>query len=81
VWECRKLVAKKTKKLASANGREEGEPGSNKAVATGNRPFLEHEDIKWKQWAKQHWYQKGDRNTVFSMLGRAIERGSIILRR
>jgi hypothetical protein len=26
---------------------------------------MEHEDIKWKQRAKQSWYQQGDRNTSF----------------
>lgn len=27
--------------------------------------MLEHEDTKWKQRAKQNWYQQGDRNTHF----------------
>jgi hypothetical protein len=27
--------------------------------------LLEHEDTKWKQRAKQSWYQNGDRNTPF----------------
>ena len=27
--------------------------------------LLKQEDIKWKQRAKQHWYQKEDRNTPF----------------
>jgi hypothetical protein len=27
--------------------------------------ILEQDDIKWKQRAKQIWYQSGDRNTPF----------------
>ncbi|XP_071933219.1 uncharacterized protein [Coffea arabica] len=27
--------------------------------------LLDIEDVKWKQWAKQHWYKFGDRNTSF----------------
>ena len=30
---------------------------------------LEQADHKWKQRAKQSWYQKGNRNTTFTMLG------------
>jgi len=25
--------------------------------------LLEREDLRWKQRAKRHWYNKGDRNT------------------
>ena len=27
--------------------------------------LLEHEDLRWKQWAKQNWYKNGDRNTQY----------------
>ena len=27
--------------------------------------LLEQEDLRWKQWAKQNWYNHGDRNTQY----------------
>lgn len=27
--------------------------------------LLEQEDTRWKQWTKQNWYKKGDRNTPY----------------
>jgi hypothetical protein len=47
--------------------------------------MLEREDIKWKQQAKQNWYQNGDQNTIFFffffffMHGQMIGRKSIVL--
>jgi hypothetical protein len=60
------LVAKKTKKLARAQVKERNvNQIAIKQLQYEIDHLLEHEDIKWKQWAKQHWYQKGDRNTRF----------------
>lgn len=42
--------------------------------------ILEREDIKWKQRAKQNWFQNGGRNTqFFFMHGQAIIRKVIVV--
>lgn len=61
-----KKVEKKTKQLAILQQRERhGGQEEIKKLQLEIDQLLEQEDIKWKQRAKQHWYQKGDRNTPF----------------
>ena len=60
------LVKKKTKQLAQIQQREgDGDQEEIKKLQIEIDQLLEHQDIKWKQRAKQHWYQKGDKNTPF----------------
>jgi hypothetical protein len=71
-WSSRKFddVAKKkktqkTKKLELLQ-REEGLDNYEAIKVLKELDFImEHEDIKWKQRAKQSWYQHGDRKTSF----------------
>lgn len=61
-----KKVETKTKQLTLLQQGERPEDQEEiKKLQVEIDQLLEHEDIKWKQRAKQHWYQKGDRNTPF----------------
>ena len=47
--------------------RNEG-PENSEAIKSLNveiELLLEKEDLRWKQRAKQNWYNKGDRNTQY----------------
>jgi exonuclease III len=61
-----KMLTRKTKQLELLQRQARG---SNLAAIRRVQKeidfILEQEDIKWKQRAKQSWYQNGDRNTPF----------------
>jgi hypothetical protein len=61
-----KMVNRKSKELLHLQQQEgNGVQEKIKKLQLEIDQLLEHEDIRWKQRAKQHWYQKGDRNTPF----------------
>jgi exonuclease III len=61
-----KEVRTKTKRLAKLQLNECQETMGQIKQLTGEIDcLLEQEDTKWKQRAKQNWYQNGDRNTPF----------------
>jgi hypothetical protein len=71
-WSSRKFgnaskkLKDKTKQLELLQ-RHEG-PGMSEGIKRLKQEIdfiLEQEDIRWKQRAKQNWYQHGDRNTPF----------------
>jgi hypothetical protein len=61
-----KRLKEKTKQLDLMQ-QHEGEEnwGEITALQRDINLILEQEDAKWKQRAKQHWFQRGDRNTPF----------------
>jgi hypothetical protein len=64
--DAEKKITQKTKQLELLQ-REEG-PNNYEAIKVLKKELdfiMEQEDIKWKQRAKQNWYQHGDRNTSF----------------
>jgi hypothetical protein len=71
-WSFRKFrkadkeLDKKTKALEKLQQQEGADNwGEIKKLQGEIESILEQEDIKWKQRAKQNWYQSGDRNTPF----------------
>lgn len=58
----RKLLAKLDIVQANGSGEHQEE---NQAIQTELQLNLTTEEIKWKQIAKQHWLQRGDKNTRF----------------
>lgn len=59
-------VKEKTRKLELLQRNEGPWNFEEIKVLQGEIAFLlEQEDMRWKQWAKQNWYQNGDRNTPF----------------
>jgi hypothetical protein len=76
-WSSRKFgsfeknIKKKTKLLEILQRNEGPEVWEDiKKLQTEIEVLLEHEDCKWKQRAKQNWYQHGDRiYAFFSCLG------------
>jgi hypothetical protein len=61
-----KLIRKKTKELELLQDSNDSEQWENIArVKKEIEILMEQEDTKWKQRAKQNWYQNGDRNTPF----------------
>jgi hypothetical protein len=71
-WSSRKFrrvdkeLEKKTKTLEVLQRNEnEGNWEEIRRLKGEIESILEHEDIKWKQRAKQNWYANGDRNTPF----------------
>lgn len=39
--------------------------GAIKGLQQQLNSLLNHESIKWQQWAKRHWYREGECNTHF----------------
>jgi hypothetical protein len=71
-WSRRKFgdteekIKEKTKKLEVLQRSEGPEQREEIKVLKGEIDYLlEQEDVKWKQRAKQNWFQYGDRNTPF----------------
>lgn len=62
----KKKLKEKTKQLKGLQ-RDEGPANweAIKQLQTDIDVILEHEDTKWKQRAKQNWYQQRDRNIPF----------------
>lgn len=59
-------MEKKTKYLAVLQQRgRSGDQEEIKKLQVEIDQLLEQEDVKWKQRAKRHWYQKGEKNTHF----------------
>jgi hypothetical protein len=60
------VLEEKTKQLKALQKQEDGSNWLTiKALKTEINLILEHEDMKWKQRAKQSWYKAGDRNIPF----------------
>jgi hypothetical protein len=61
-----RLIRNKTKELELLQASDDPEQWADIACVKKEIEILmEQEDIKWKQRAKQNWYQNGDRNTPF----------------
>jgi hypothetical protein len=61
-----RVLEEKTKLLAELQRDEDGSNETAiKELKAEIDSILEHEDMKWKQRAKQSWYRAGDRNTPF----------------
>jgi surfactin synthase thioesterase subunit len=64
--DAKKVLKKKTKLLEVLQQQESEENMAAIQALKGEIDFiLEQEDIKWKQRAKQSWYQQGDCNTPY----------------
>ena len=59
----KKKIKKKLEELQSVEGSENW--GAIKRLKKDIDFIMEQEDYRWKQRAKHHWYQHGDRNTSF----------------
>jgi hypothetical protein len=59
------LKKKKEQLLELQNRSNSGSLEEIKTIQTEINDILEHEDMRWKQRAKQHWYLAGDKNTQF----------------
>lgn len=60
------LIKQKTHKLEELQRQEGPEHGEDiKKIKGEIELLLEHEDLWWKQQAKQNWYKGGDRNTYY----------------
>jgi hypothetical protein len=60
------VLKEKTVQLESLQRHEnEANLGAIKTLKKEIEIILEHEDMRWKQHAKQSWYKKGDQNTPF----------------
>ena len=62
----KKIIKKKTKELEALQNHED--PGMQPNISRLKKEIeflMEQEDVKWKQRAKQNWYQNGDQNTPF----------------
>jgi exonuclease III len=71
-WSCMKygnadkIIKEKTKELEALQLNEGPEHWGEISRLKAEIEFImEQEDTKWKQRAKQNWYQNGDRNTPF----------------
>jgi ribonuclease HI len=61
-----RVLKDKTKKLEEMQRYDEEKNWPAIKILQGEiDSILEHEDVKWKQRAKQSWYNHGDRNTSF----------------
>jgi hypothetical protein len=60
------MLKKKKKQLLELQNRSNsGSLKEIKSIQAEINEILEREDMRWKQWAKQHWYLAGDKNTQF----------------
>jgi hypothetical protein len=59
------LKKKKEQLLELQNRSNLGSLEEIKSIQAEINDILEHEDMRWKQRAKQHWYLAGDKNTQF----------------
>jgi hypothetical protein len=61
-----RVLKEKSKKLEELQRYDEGANWPAIKILKGEiDSILEHEDVKWKQRAKQNWFTHGDRNTPY----------------